>query len=181
VPDSAAFLKGINLGSRRVSNDELRRHFESLGLHEPVVFRASGNVVFSDPRARSDDALAELIETGLERLLGYAVATFIRSASELLEIAAAEPFDGPTRTRLGGKLQVMLLGTRPARQTRAKALELAGAGDALSFGRRELYWLPAGGISDSALDLKGLQRLLGPATIRTMGTIEQIAARHFRA
>ena len=30
-------------------------------------------------------------------------------------------------------------------------------------------------MSDSALDLKAIERALGPMTIRTMGTLEQIA------
>jgi len=179
VPDHAAFLKGINLGKRRLSNDELRGHIESLGVSEAAIFRASGNVVFSDPLKRGDDELVRLLEGGLERLLGYSVATFLRSAEELLEIAAARPFDAATGERLHGKLQVMLLGARPATAARAAALELAGPDDALSFGERELYWLPAGGMSDSGLELKALERLLGPMTIRTKGTIEQIAARHF--
>lgn len=151
MPDHAAFLKGINLGRRRVSNDELRGHFQTLGMEEAGVFRASGNVVFSDPHERGDAALGELIEAGLARLLGYPVATFIRSGAELLEIAAAEPFDEPTRARLAGKLQVVLLARRPAQSSIAQALELAGAEDSLSFGGRELYWLPAAGLSDSPL------------------------------
>jgi uncharacterized protein (DUF1697 family) len=179
MPDRAAFLKGVNLGKRRISNEELRGHFLTLGLHEPAVFRASGNVVFSDPQARSDDDLTELVETGLERLMGYGVPSFIRTGPELLAISAAEPFDQRTSSRLAGKLQVMLLGKRPAKKTRAQALELAGAQDALAFGVRELYWLPAGGMSDSTLELRALERLLGAMTIRTMGTIEQIAAKHF--
>ena len=32
---------------------------------------------------------------------------------------------------------------------------------------------------DSALDLKAIERLLGVMTVRTKGTIEQIAERHF--
>jgi uncharacterized protein (DUF1697 family) len=179
VPDHAAFLKGINLGNRRLSNDELRGHVESLGLTDAAIFRASGNVVFSDPRKRMDDELAQLIEDGLERLLGYSVATFIRSAAELLEIAAAEPFDAKTSARLTGKRQVALLACRPAKRTRAEALELAGEDDALAFGERELFWLPAGRTTDSVLDLRALERLLGPMTIRTRGTLGQIAAKHF--
>ena len=179
MSDHAAFLKGINLGKRRLSNDELRGHIDALGLAGAAIFRASGNVVFSDPEARSEQQLERLIEEGLERLLGYEVATFVRNRADLLEIAGGEPFDSATRDRLQGKLQVALLGRRPSAATRKKALALAGEDDALAFGRRELYWLPAGGMSDSSLDLKGLERLLGPMTIRTMGTIEQIASKYF--
>ena len=42
---------------------------------------------------------------------------------------------------------------------------------------RELYWLPSGGISESDLDLKTLEGLLGPWTMRTKGTVDQIAAK----
>ncbi len=32
---------------------------------------------------------------------------------------------------------------------------------------------------DSALDMKSIERLLGPMTMRTKGPIEQLAERHF--
>ena len=75
----------------------------------------------------------------------------------------------------------MLLGSAPDGAARREALALAGDEDALAFAGRELFWLPAGGISESALDMKALERALGPMTIRTMGTVEQIASRHFGA
>jgi hypothetical protein len=34
-------------------------------------------------------------------------------------------------------------------------------------------------VSESELDHGALARLLGPSTVRTMGTVEQIAMRHF--
>ena len=171
----------MNLGNRRLTNDELRGHFEAIGLDEVATFRASGNVVFSSPERRSERALTELIEGELASLLGYPVATFVRTAEELAAIAAAEPFDAATRERLHGKPQVMFLGRAPGAGARREALSLAGEQDALAFGERELFWLPAGGISDSALEMKALERALGEMTIRTMGTVEQIVSRHFGA
>ena len=50
--------------------------------------------------------------------------------------------------------------------------------DRLAIERRELYWLPEGGMSDSELDLKAIAAALGPTTIRTKGTIDQIAAKY---
>ena len=88
VPTHAAFLKGINLGNRRLTNEELRGHFESIGLTDVATFRASGNVVFAAPRDRDAQALAELIETELGTLLGYPVSTFVRSGEQLLSLAA---------------------------------------------------------------------------------------------
>jgi uncharacterized protein (DUF1697 family) len=181
VPTHAAFLKGMNLGNRRLTNDELRGHCEAIGLTDVATFRASGNVVFTAPKRRGERALTELIETELARLLGYPVATFVRTGGELSEIAAAEPFDEASRARLRGKPQVILLGDAPKPAARRTALALAGDEDALAFGARELFWLPAGGVSDSSLDFKSLERALGPVTVRTMGTVEQIAGRHFGA
>ncbi len=181
MPTHAAFLKGMNLGKRRLTNDELRGHFEAIGLADVATFRASGNVVFSAPNREGERALRERIEAELAGLLGYAVATFLRSGRELLEIASAEPFEAATSARLHGKPQVMLLERAPDGAARRDALSLAGDDDALAFGERELFWLPAGGISESALDMKALERALGGMTIRTMGTVEQIAARHFGA
>ena len=41
----AAFLRGMNVGGHRLSNDELRSHFAALGFAEVATFRASGNGV----------------------------------------------------------------------------------------------------------------------------------------
>jgi hypothetical protein len=78
-----------------------------------------------------------------------------------------------------GKLQIMLLGKKPGAPATKQALALATDEDRLAIHGRELYWLPSGGMSDSALDLKAIERLLGAGTIRTKGTIDQIAARYF--
>lgn len=181
MPTHAAFLKGMNLGKRRLTNEELRGHFEAIGLTDVATFRASGNVVFSAPKREGERALTERIEAELAALLGYPVATFLRSGPELVAIASAEPFDKATSVRLHGKPQVMLLGGPPSAAARRKALSLAGKEDALAFGERELFWLPAGGISESPLDMKALERALGPTTVRTMATVAQIASRHFGA
>lgn len=173
----AAFLRGMNVGGHRLSNDELRAHFVAMGFAEVATFRASGNVVFT----ADEWSLPELtgrIETGLARALGYAVPTFIRDAAEVRVIAAATPFDAERLSRSAGKLQVALLASPPPQPARAQALALAGERDGLVFDERELYWLPSGGVLDSALDMKTIERLLGAMTMRTKNTIEQIASRH---
>jgi hypothetical protein len=73
----------------------------------------------------------------------------------------------------------MLLSARPAAGTRREVLRLATDEDELEFGDRELYWLPSGGTRDSGLDLKAIDALLGPTTMRTKGTIDQLAAKYF--
>lgn len=177
MPDHVAFLKGMNLGKRRITNDDLRAAVTSLGFEQVETFRASGNVVFAAGR-RSDAKLQEMLEQGLAERLGYEVPAFIRSGAELREIAAARPFE---MSRAGGKLQVALLHSPPATDAKRSVLALSDGHDQLKLGARELYWLPAGAMSDTRLDWKAIERALGPTTTRTMGTIEQIAARWFGA
>ncbi len=166
----------MNLGRiRRITNGELCAAVEDIGFDEVQAFRASGNVAFSAGR-RSDTELQQALETGLLERLGYDVKTFIRSGAELREIARADPFAGSVT---GGKLQVAFLHEAADAGARDEVLALAEEDDRLAFGERELYWLPAGGLMDSTLDFKRVERLLGPTTVRTMGTVEQIVARWF--
>jgi uncharacterized protein (DUF1697 family) len=175
----AAFLRGVNLGSRRrVSSDDLRSRFQELGFREVDTFRTSGNVVFSaggEPVA----AMGARIEEGLAESLGYEVAVFLRSATEVRAIAEHQPFDSALTEASGGKLQVAMLSAKPATRTRKEVLALATDEDRLAFGDRELYWLPSGGTRDSALDSKAIAKLLGSTTMRTKGTVEALAAKYF--
>jgi uncharacterized protein (DUF1697 family) len=172
-----AFLRGMNLGGRRITNEALRSHFEALGCEGVATFRASGNVIFAkDGRAA---ALTSQLEEGLAEALGYEVPVFLRTAKELLAIAAHEPFDAKAISASKGKLQIALLTRKPSAATARKALALSSDDDRLAVDARELYWLPKGGLSESDLDLDALAEILGPTTIRTKGTIDQIAAKHF--
>lgn len=176
----AAFLRGMNIGGRRLTNDELRAQVQALGMSDVVTFRASGNVVFSGER-RSPAALRRTIEAGLADGLGYAVPTFIRTAPELLEIVARQPFSARMLAASGGKLQVAMLERPPAAAARRRIRTLAGEHERLAFGACELYWLPSAGVLESGLDMATIERALGTMTMRTMGTVEQIAAKHFAA
>jgi len=103
---------------------------------------------------------------------------FLRTIHEVAAIAAREPFDSKAVAKSKGKLQVSFLAKKPTAAAKKKALALATDEDLLAIEGRELYWLPSGGISESDLDLKALDATLGPGTIRTMGTVEQIAAKY---
>lgn len=177
MPSHVAFLRGMNLGGRRIKNEELRAEFEALGFADVACFRASGNVVF---RAKgSESKLTDQIEAGLGEALGYEVPVFLRSARELNALAAHEPFEAATVVASKGKLQVALLPRKPAAKARKEALAEATIEDRLAVEGRELYWLPSGGVSETDLDLKTVEAALGPWTMRTMGTIEQIVAKYF--
>jgi uncharacterized protein (DUF1697 family) len=174
----AAFLRGMNLGNRRIKNDELRARFEELGLEDVTTFRASGNVIFATEEG-DERKLAAYIEVGLGEALGYEVPVFLRNAAELQAIASHEPFYAKQVDASAGKLQISFLLAEPKAAARREALALATEDDRLAVHGRELYWLPNGGISDSELDLNAIGATLGLMTIRTKGTVDQIAAKHF--
>lgn len=173
-----AFLRGMNLGGRRIKNEELRRHFEEMGFEEVATFRASGNVIFAASSREGEGKLAERVEAELDERLGYDVPVFLRSIEEVAAIAAQRPFDPKRVQKSKGKLQVSLLKKKPSASAKKQVLALASEDDLLAIEGRELYWLPSGGTSESELDLKAIDSSLGPGTIRTMGTIEQIATKH---
>jgi uncharacterized protein (DUF1697 family) len=175
----AAFLRAVNLGAhRRVSNAELQRMFTALGLADVKPFRTSGNVAFT-AEGEPVDRLTSRIEDALAQELGYDVVTFVRTAEELRAICAFKPFERRRVEAGTGKLQVSILAARPSKSVREHVLAMADDRDLLAFGERELYWLPSGGTLESELDLKAVERLLGPMTLRTKGTIELICAKHF--
>jgi uncharacterized protein (DUF1697 family) len=171
----AAFLRAVNLGrNRRVTSDRLKELFTEAGAEEVATFRTSGNVVFEASRD-----MARALEKHLEKALGHEMVIFLRTARELEEIAAAEPFPAKDVKRSKGKLQVVLFEKKPTAAVRKKALALATDADRLTFGKRELFWLPSGGYSEAELDRKALDGLLGPSTVRTKGTVDQLHAKYF--
>jgi uncharacterized protein (DUF1697 family) len=171
VPRYAAFLRGINVGGTRISKADLCAPFSALGFEDVTTFRASGNVIFEAPR-ESASALAKKIENALAEELGFTNAkTFIRTASEMRALAADDPFPREPDQ----KLHVLFCLKKPPEAV----VDYATPSDQLKIGKKELYWAPEGRMTDSELDLKAVEKLIGPNTMRTKGTIDEIAARWF--
>jgi uncharacterized protein (DUF1697 family) len=172
----AAFLRAVNLGpTRKISSTDLRSLFEKLGFQDVGTFRTSGNVLFKADRV----PVAGRIEKALAVALGGDVPIFLRTEKEIRALAAHEPFPPKLVDASQGKLQVILLSEKPAAKARKEVLSVATDEDRLAFGDRELYWLPSGGIRDSPLNFRSLEKLLGSTTTRTKGTIDQLAAKYF--
>ncbi|MFT4626893.1 MAG: hypothetical protein ACI8PZ_005574 [Myxococcota bacterium] len=169
---TVAFLRGMNVGGHRITNDALRAAFEALGFERVGTYRASGNVFFSGPPT---EEAAQTIAAGLEAALGYAVPTVLRSGDAVRSSAAAQPFSPAELDASRGKVQVTLLATAPSPEVAAEVLALATDADRLALVQQALFWLPSGGILDSDLDTKRLDRLLGLGTTRTLGTLQGIA------
>jgi uncharacterized protein (DUF1697 family) len=175
----AAFLRGINLGSRnKISSAELREIFEGMGFEDVAPFRTSGNVVFSGARS-SPAKLGARIGKEIEKVKGFEVITFVRTEAEVRAIAKHQPFPAKLVKASDGKLQVSLLAKQPSAAVQKEILALATDEDRLAFKKTELYWLPSGGMRDTALNLRAIDKQLHPMTRRTKGTIEELAKKFF--
>lgn len=87
-----ALLRGINVGGhRRVPMDALRRAVESVGHADVVTYIQSGNVVF-DAAERDPRAVADELEAALHEAFGFEIEVVVRSAGEMADIVAGNPF-----------------------------------------------------------------------------------------
>jgi uncharacterized protein (DUF1697 family) len=173
-----AFLRGMNLGNRRIKMDALRGHFEALKLTDVETFIASGNVIFSSKQGDTTQ-LETTIQKHLKKTLGYSVDTFVRTRAEVAVITAFQPFaaadmNPPDNTIHCGFLQAAL--------TPAQARGLAACRsdvDAFCVNDREYYWLCRRIPSHESKiwtspELKALK--LPSSSMRNLTTVRKLAA-----
>jgi len=167
----------MNIGGRRITNADLCTCLERLGLTEISAFLASGNVVFQSRQAAQ--ATQRRICNGLAEQLGYEVPTFLRTAAEVRAVASCNPFAERPTAKARGKLQVAFLDKPASRAALTEVMGHSNDDDWLAVEGRQLYWLPRGGLSESDLHLKAIEKLLGAMTIRTKNTVNRLAAKYF--
>jgi len=172
-----AFLRGINLGKRRLPMSRLRGLFEELGFGDVETFIASGNVLFST-KSPHTCLIESRIARHLENALGYSVDTFVRTMKEVAAIARAKFFseDGNEEYRI----HVGFLHRRLPRKV-ARTLEAVHTDkDEFRVVGREYYWLCRGLSSESKVwtlsEIKALK--LPTSTMRNMTSIRKLVARH---
>lgn len=168
-----AFLRAINVGNRRLTNEQLLAPFSELGFGEAAAYQAAGNVTF-----RSDDVVTEQqIEAALAEAYGFETPTFVRSATELAATIATQVFSPDDRVATAGKVQVAFLRSAPSADALAGVADLVPDEDRVRVIGREWFWLPVDGVSTSALPVGRIESLLGQMTMRTLGTVERMSTK----
>jgi len=152
---------------------DLRAIFEALRFSNVETFIASGNVIFDAPGDPAE--LESLIEERLQKKLGYAVSTFLRTPSELAA-ALGRPFatldDGAYALWVGFAKNPL------AADATSRLVALASEGDSFHVAGREVYWQRAVKVSESKLTGARLERALaGPSTFRNVTTVRKLAAK----
>lgn len=170
----AAFLRAINVGGHTVKMEALRDLFTALGLADVETFIASGNVIFTTD-AQADRALAARIEAHLQQALGYAVATFVRSAAEVAAVARHPAF-APTALAAATAYNVAFLGEPLDEPAQQKLMALRTEIDDFHVHGREIYWLCRKKQSESTFSNAVLEKTIRrPATLRGMATVQKMA------
>src|ERR1700755_579044 len=94
-----ALLRAVNVGGTgKLPMTELKAMCEDLAFTRVRTYIASGNVVFSS--RKSEAAVKAALEKRLQAYAGKPVGVMVRSAAEMAQIAADNPFPkaAPNRT-----------------------------------------------------------------------------------
>jgi uncharacterized protein (DUF1697 family) len=169
----AIFLRGINLGRRRLAKDELLRPFLEAGFRGAETFIASGNVVVDDP-GMARDALEARVEEAVARAFGFRADAFARPLPALARLTE-EP------VLLAGEGEgftphVIFLKEAPTAEAAGALGGLATPDDRFPALGREVLWLRRGNLSDSVVEPRHLERALGgaPSTMRKVTTLRRM-------
>jgi uncharacterized protein (DUF1697 family) len=152
---SVAFLRAVNVGRRRVAMARLVEVVRGLGHDDVWTHVNSGNVVFRGAGSRAE--LERRFEAAFEEEFGFEVTTFVRSAAELRQILAREPFD----LEPGDTYFVTFL-KNPLSKSAAAALEALGNDfDTLVVEGRDVHWRMRGKSTDTTIGPKAWEEHVG--------------------
>ena len=172
-----AFLRAINVGGRNVKMDRLREIFESMAFSNVKTYIASGNVVFEN-LSKDTARLEKRIEKNLKESLGFEVATFLRSDSELAAIANYKPFPKP-KTDSASALNVAFLSAPLDDKSKKLLMTLKSDIDDFHVHGREVYWLCLKKQSESKFSNAVLEKTLGiKSTMRGINTVKKMAEKY---
>ena len=159
-----ALLRAVNVGGTgKLPMTELKAMCEELGFDAVRTYIASGNVVFTS--RKSESAIKAALEKRLHAYAGAPVGVLVRSAAEMAEVLAANPFPkkAPNRT------VAIFLDKAPPADT------LSGIrgqkNEEVKLGRREIYVHYGDGMGTSKLAIPAAKT----GTARNMNTIATLA------
>ncbi|HET9811250.1 MAG TPA: DUF1697 domain-containing protein [Sphingomicrobium sp.] len=160
-----ALLRGVNLmGSTTLRMSDLKAIAERLGLERPRTFIASGNLLFTSEK--SELSIKTALETALKKHMARDVGVMVRTAGEIEQVVADNPFaDQP-----GNRVVAIFLDSAPGKDSLDHAKGVAD--ERMALGKREIYVHYPGG--------QGRSKLRIPAavagTARNMNSVAKIAA-----
>lgn len=156
-----------------IKMETLRGLYESLGLRGVASYVNSGNVVFRTG-VRDLAALGRRIEGAIETRFGFRPSVILRTAQEMKDAMARNPFAGRAGVE-PGKLIVTFLADAPSAEAREKALGLRTLPDELHIDGREMYAYFPNGMGGSKMPFAAIERALKtPGTGRNWNTVTKL-------
>lgn len=163
------FLRGINVGGRRMAMADIVAALRDAGFDDVRTVLASGNVLLESP----DDAatVRARIEAALTERFGYEARTQLRSVDEVARIAAEYPFE-----RVDTHHAYVLVVDDPATREALLATPYDPAVEQIVPRDGVLYWsTPVGGTLDTPLGkAQGAPRYADTLTARNLNTVEKV-------
>jgi len=159
-----SMLRGVNVGGHnKIKMDALRALYESLKLRDAQTYVQSGNVIFKTDE-RDIARLAKRIEDGIARKFGFRPDVILRTAAEMRDVVARNPF-AKRRGIEPGKLLVSFLASDPGEEGRERVRQMKCDPEELRVEGREIYIYFPNGAGRSKLPWAGLGKML-----KTQGT-----------
>lgn len=179
MPRYTALLRAINVGGHTVKMDTLRQILADGGFSGVETFIASGNVIFDSP-SLDVQALEAQFEALLKAALGYEVATFIRTGSELRGLVDKPPL--PEELMAGYQAHnVGFLKNELSDESRERLMKLETAIDRFFVQGREVIWLCNTKQSESTFSNVAMEKAIaGKTTFRGISTIRKLVEKFYR-
>ncbi len=164
MPVIICMLRGVNVGGHnKIKMDALKVLCSSLKLKDPQTYVQSGNVIFKTEE-KDLAKLTKRLQDALERKFGFRPDVMLRTASELRNVIARNPF----AKRNGiepGRLLVTFLAADPGKEAREKALALKTDPEELHIIGREAYTYFPNGMAHPKIPWTTIER-----TLKSSGT-----------
>lgn len=170
-----SMLRGVNVGGHhQIKMDALRELYSSLGLRDVQTYVQSGHVIFRAER-RDLAGLPRIIVDGIERSFGFRPDVILRTAAELRDVIARNPF----ATRAGiepSRLLVTFLASDPGREATDRVLKMQAAPEETQISGREMYTYYPDGMARPKLTWPTIERVLKTSgTGRNWNTVTKLA------
>jgi uncharacterized protein (DUF1697 family) len=164
MPAFIALLRAVNVGGTgKLPMSELKAMCEELGFAQVKTYIASGNVVFTS--RKSESAIKTALEKQLKAYAGKPVGVAVRSAAEMAQVLADNPFPkaAPNRT------VAIFLDGKPPKDTLSAVR--GQKNEEIKLGRREIYVHYGDGMGQSKLVIPAAKT----GTARNLNTVATLA------
>ena len=164
MPVVICMLRGVNVGAHnRVKMNDLKKLCTSLKLRDPQTYVQSGNIVFTTDE-RDLDKLRQNLEAAIHKKFGFQSDVILRSAKDLREVIAGNPF-AKRKDIHPGKLLVTFFSADPGEAARKQARAIKTDPEEFFIEGREAYIYFPNGAGRSKLNWSFI-----PKTLKVQGT-----------